>query len=81
MTSKGPAAVPAPLRFRYSKVVGNCLRFVIVDRLADGGLEFWSQEPGDVRWFSFEPSVLEREAVVASWRASDRAGGWPLLIP
>jgi len=79
--SADTAVVPPPLRFHYSKVAGNCLRFVIVDRLADGSLEFWSQEPGDVRWFLFEPSAAERAAVAASWRAGKDEGGWPLLLP
>ncbi|MEO8368724.1 MAG: hypothetical protein ABI806_05965 [Candidatus Solibacter sp.] len=69
-------------RLHYSKVVADCLRYVIVDRSPDGGLHFSSQEPGDVRWYPFDPSPEERAAALDLWRSSaDNAPGWPLLLP
>ena len=69
-------------RLHYSKVVADTLRYVIVDRSADGALLFWSQEPGDVRWFPFEPGAEERAAALSLWQSGGAdASGWPLLIP
>ena len=69
-------------RLRYSKVVADCLRYVVVDRSPEGELQFWSQEPGDVRWFPFEPQADEREAALALWRdGGENSSGWPLLMP
>ena len=69
-------------RFRYSKVVCDCLQFVIVDIHPDGRAEFWSQEPGEVRWFGFEPAAEERSAALSMWRAGTSSDvRWPLLIP
>ncbi|MEO8598034.1 MAG: hypothetical protein ABI759_32240 [Candidatus Solibacter sp.] len=66
----------------YSKVVADCLRYVIVDRATDGALKFWSQEPGDVRWYPFEPASDERTAAVDLWRSGGGdAANWPLLLP
>ena len=69
-------------QLRYSKVVSDCLRYVIVDRAADGALQFSSQESGDVRWYAFEPSAEERAAALALWRSGGgEAAAWPLLMP
>ena len=69
-------------RLRYSKVVADCLRYVIVERSTDGVLRFSSQEPGDVRWYPFEPSPDERAAALDLWRnRGESATGWPLLLP
>ena len=69
-------------RFRYSKVVCDSLRYVIVDASAGGALEFWSQEPGEVRWFRFDPAPDERDAALTLWRSGGGCGvGWPLLLP
>ena len=69
-------------RLHYSKVVADCLRYVIVDRSEDGTLQFSSQEPGDVRWYPFEPSPEERAAALDLWRSAGvNAAGWPLLLP
>ena len=69
-------------RFHYSKVVGNCLRYVIVDMSPGGAMEFWTQEPGDVRWFHFDPAPDERGAALSLWRSGGGgAPGWPLLLP
>ena len=73
---------PALTRLHYSKVVSDCLRYVIVDRSPDGVLQFCSQEPGDVRWYPFEPSVEERAAALALWRSgNENSSSWPLLLP
>ena len=69
-------------RLHYSKVVADTLRYVIVDRSAEGALQFWSQEPGDVRWYRFEPGTEERAAALSLWQSgASQASGWPLLIP
>jgi len=64
-------------RFRYAKVVCNCLHYVIVDVSSDGSMEFWSQESGEVRWFPFDPAPEERAAAVSLWRSGPANGGWP----
>lgn len=79
MHSNGPVVAKEPGRFRYSKVSGGCLHFVIAERGGDGRVEFWEQEPGEVRWYRYEPGAQEREAVEASWRARESGGRWPLL--
>ena len=69
-------------RLHYSKVVADCLRYVVVDRSAEGALQFWSQESGDVRWYPFEPSEEERAAALALWcEGRENTPGWPLLMP
>jgi hypothetical protein len=69
-------------RLHYTKVVEDCLRYVVVDRSPDGALQFSFQEPGDVRWFPFEPNAEERTAALALWRdGAESASGWPLLLP
>ena len=69
-------------RLHYSKVVADTLRYVIVDRSAEDALQFWSQEPGDVRWYRFEPAAEEREAALSLLQSGgSQASGWPLLIP
>jgi len=73
--------LPSSARVRYSKVVGACLVFVIVDIHPDGCAEFWSQESGEVRWFPFVPAPAERLAAFTLLGAQpgEGGGGWPLL--
>ena len=69
-------------RLHYSKVVSDTLRYVIVDHSVEGTLQFWSQEPGDVRWYRFEPGAEERAAALSLLQSgASQASGWPLLIP
>jgi hypothetical protein len=64
-------------RFRYAKIVCNCLHYVIVEVSSDGDMEFWSQESGEVRWFPFIPAPEERAAAVSLWRSGGGAVDWP----
>jgi hypothetical protein len=68
-------------RIRYSKVVRGELVYVIVDVHADGKMEFWSQEFGEVRWFAFVPDTAERLAALALPEPAEEAAepNWPLL--
>lgn len=52
--------------------------YVIAERNTEGGLDFWIQEPGEVRWYGFQPSPAEREAA-ARLLAAGTSTGWPLL--
>jgi hypothetical protein len=77
-----PLAAGAPAcRIRYSKVAGGCLHYVIVDVRSDGGAEFWSQEAGEVRWYSYHPAPAERLAALSLRRPAGDDAGWPLLWP
>lgn len=52
--------------------------YVIAEKNAEGDLQFWMQEPGEVRWYGFQPSAGEKEAV-NRLLAAQPTGGWPLL--
>lgn len=81
MNSECQSSSPAT-RIHYSKVVNDCLRYVIADVSGGETIEFWTQDAGEVRWFRFDPAPEERAAALALWRAGGAGGpGWPLLLP
>lgn len=65
-------------RVQCSVIVDGLRCYVIAEQNAEGGLDFFMQEPGEVRWYGFEPSAAEREAA-RRLLASGATLGWPLL--
>ena len=49
-------------RVQYFRHRRGISRFVIYDVDSNGVERFSCQDPGDVRWFEFEPSDAERDA-------------------
>lgn len=67
------------VRCCYSKVVRKALKCVIVDIDADGREDWAEQEPGEMRWYPFEPCTEERESVRMWVVTGDFPVGWPLI--
>ncbi|MBL8176431.1 MAG: hypothetical protein JNK48_17280 [Bryobacterales bacterium] len=65
-------------RLQCSLICDGVRCYVIAESNAEGGLDFFIQEPGEVRWHSFQPAPAEREAV-QHLLASGPSTGWPLL--
>ena len=54
------------------------LCYLIAEKNAEGELEFWMQEPGEVRWYGYKPSEEERSAACGLLERGE-INGWPLL--
>lgn len=65
-------------RVQCSVIVDGVRCYVIAEQNAEGGLDFFMQEPGEVRWYGFEPTPAEREAARRLFTHS-ASHGWPLL--
>ena len=66
-------------RAQYTRKCGENLSMAIAN-LADAVEEFCEQEPGEIRWYPFDPSTAEREAVkelIAKGKADEN---WSTLI-
>ena len=65
-------------RVQCSVILEGVRCYVIAEQNAEGGLDFYMQEPGEVRWYGFRPTAAEREAA-QRLLVSGAAHGWPLL--
>lgn len=65
-------------RVQCSVMVDGVRCYVIAEQNAEGGLDFFMQEPGEVRWYGFKPTSAEQEAA-RRLLANGAAHGWPLL--
>jgi hypothetical protein len=65
-------------RVQCSVIFDGVRCYVIAEQNAEGGLDFFMQEPGEVRWYGFQPTAADREAA-QRLLASGPPSGWPLL--